>query len=276
MMDFISIKKAAINARINCIRMAHAAKESHLSSALSCVDILSVLYGRILEHTRPEDPEYPIRDRFFMSKGHGVTALYAIWAELGYLEKEELHTYGRTDSRLQDHPCKHVLSLLESSAGSLGHCLGIAAGEMLACRIKKNPARAFVLLGDGETNEGSVWEAAMFAAAQNLNRLVAIVDHNNTQAVGRNDELTGYASLEDKFSAFGWDVIVCQGNDVESLSNAFQSLSYQKPTAVIAGTTSGAGVGFMENDQVWFYRTPRDNEVEDAVRELTARKDELK
>lgn len=257
--------------RANCIMMAYNGKSSHLSSALSSADILTTLYGRIMTVKHDSDNHFADRDRFIMSKGHGVSALYAVMAEFGLITKNELKTYCKTDSRLQNHPCRNAFPLLECSSGSLGYGIGIATGMLIGCRLRENlQSRTYVLVGDGETNEGSIWEAAMFATAQKLGNLVVIVDNNNTQAVGKNDKLTGYTSIANKFMSFGWRILECDGNDIDALLATIESIPHNTdiPSAIIAKTTSGFGVSFMEKNQVWFYRTPSIEDVIAAFVEL--------
>ena len=265
------LQKKADEIRATCIKMAYKCQESHLSSALSCVEILTVLFGNWLRHPEPCGNQDKHRDRFILSKGHGCSALYATMASFGMIPAETLRSYSQSGSSLPNHPCKHAFPKLEISSGSLGHGLGIAAGMLYGTRLEGlSNIRAAVLMGDGECNEGSVWEAAMFAAAQKLNNLVAIVDNNGTQAVGRNDALTGFTSLEEKFESFGWEAITVEGNNIETFHNALQSLplSQDKPSAIIAKTTSGAGVSFIENEQFWFYRRPDKNDLDNALSEI--------
>ncbi|MFA6103044.1 MAG: transketolase [Victivallaceae bacterium] len=265
-----SIETLELNAKIiraTTIKMAYDSRESHLSSALSCVDILNILFGGWMKH-RKGNPE---RDRFILSKGHGCSAMYAAMAVYGIIPVGMLKRYSTTDSELPNHPCKFALSDLEISSGSLGHGLGIASGMMYGLRLdsKDNP-RAIVLMSDGECNEGSVWEAAMFASAKKLNKLVAIVDNNGSQAVGRSDELMGFTSLEEKFKSFGWEAITVNGNSSVELLQALAAIPYSKdkPSAIIAKTVSGAGVSFMENNQIWFYRQPSKDDLNAALAEL--------
>ena len=253
--------------RATTIQMAHDSRESHLSSALSCVDILNILFGGWMKHCKG-DPE---RDRFILSKGHGCSALYATMAFYGIIPVEMLSRYSSTDSELPNHPCKFALPELEISSGSLGHGLGIASGMMYGLRLdNREKPRSIVLMSDGECNEGSVWEAAMFAAAKKLNKLVAIVDNNGSQAVGKSDELMGFTSLEGKFKSFGWEAITVNGNSCAELVQALAALPFskEKPSAIIAKTVSGAGVSFMENNQVWFYRQPSKDDLASALVEL--------
>jgi len=263
----------AARVRATCVQMAYNARESHLSSSLSCVEILTTLLGGYLNYSNGAKDANDERDRFILSKGHGCTTLYAVMAALGVIPAQMLLSYGQTDAPLQNHPCKHLLPELEISSGSLGHGLGIAAGMLLGLRLSGNhTSRACVVLSDGECNEGSVWEAAMFAASQKLGNLLAVVDHNGSQAVGRSDVLMGFTSLEEKFRSFGWHTISVDGNDLNALLDALGNLRFpeEKPCAIIANTVSGAGVSFMERDQVWFYRTPSQDDLKRAMQELGA------
>jgi len=266
-----TMEKMAGRIRATCVKMAHVGDESHLSSALSCVDILTALFGGWLKYEKGASGTNFQRDRFILSKGHGCSALYATLAAYGHIPVDTLSDYSCTDSPLPNHPCKFALPELEISSGSLGHGLGIATGLLYGARLSgKESVRAVVLMGDGECNEGSVWEAAMFAVAQRLHNLLAIVDNNGTQAVGRSDELMGFTSLEEKFVSFGWKAVTVNGNNVKDVWQALQTvpLSSKRPTAIIAKTVSGAGVSFMENDQVWFYRRPDDDDFYNAMKEL--------
>lgn len=252
--------------------MAHDGREGHLSSALSCVDILVALYNRWLR-VSPDNPRDPARDRFYLSKGHGCTALYAVLADCGFVPKASLAEYAHSGSPFPNHPCRHVLPILENSSGSLGHGLGIATGALYGLRLDGSKARAAVLMSDGECNEGSVWEAAMFARAQKLDRLLAIVDNNGVQAVGRSDAIMGHTSLEEKFRSFGWAAVTINGNSISELVEALAKFPFEhgKPSAIIARTKSCAGVSFMEDDQVWHYRSPSDEDVSRALSELRAK-----
>jgi len=249
--------------------MAHDGKEGHLSSALSCADVLVALYNSWLKIV-PCNPKSKERDRFYFSKGHACTALYAVLVDCGFVPKDWLGTYAKTDSHFPNHPCVHALPLLEASSGSLGHSPGIATGVAYGLRLDKIPARVVVLMSDGECNEGSVWEAAMFAVAHKLDHLLAIVDYNGVQAVGRSDEIMGHASLEEKFRSFGWSARTINGNKMSEIVTALEQFPFEqgKPSAIIAKTKSGAGVSFMEGDQVWHYRTPSDDDVSKAMLEL--------
>lgn len=270
--DLAFLQRKAKQLRATCVQMSHDGKEGHLSSALSSVDLIVGLYYHWLR--LPSDPsQRKNRDRFILSKGHGCTALYGALADRGFIPRESLATYATNDSTLANHPCAHQLPLLDWSTGSLGHGLGVAAGKLYGLKLDGNPARAAVLLSDGECNEGSVWEAAMFAAAHKLDRLVALVDYNGIQAVGRSDEIMGHASLEAKFRAFGWAARTIQGNRMDEVIAALNAVPFEpgRPSAIIARTVSGAGVGFMENQVLWHYRVPSAEEVSRALAELGER-----
>lgn len=267
MMTIAQLEKKARQIRATCIQMAHDGREGHLSAALSSVDVLVALYYGCLR-LDPAHPKHADRDRFLLSKGHGCAALYAVLADRCFFPKSWLARYSSENSPLPNHPCAHALPLLEISAGSLGHGLGMAAGMLYGLRLKHNPARAFVLMGDGECNEGSVWEAAMFAAAQRLDRLLAIVDYNGIQAVGRSDDIMGHTVLEDKFRSFGWGAMTLDGRDMGALVAALQRLPLTpgRPSVIVAKTRMG--VSFMENDVLWHYRKPSDEDLQRALREL--------
>lgn len=258
------LQNKARQIRATCIQMAHDAGEGHVQGALSCVDILVALYNGFLRN----EP----RDRFYFSKGHAAAAFYATLAERGTLHREELKTYCKPGSRLPSHPSKSALPLLEVSSGSLGMGLGVATGAAYGLKLSGSDARCVVLMSDGECNEGSVWEAAMFAKAKSLNNLLVIVDNNNIQSVDKHDELSGDRELDQKFRAFGWYAFVLpQGNRIEALKIALNNISPDKPTAIILKTTGGKGVDFMENQVLWHYRIPSDDDLKRALGQLGAR-----
>jgi transketolase len=264
------LEEIAQGIRETCVEMAHESNETHLSSALSCVDLLTALFGNWMSLS-VDDPKAQERDRFIMSKGHGCSALYAVMAVFGYIDKNDLKCYSKTGSHLPNHPCKHALPLLEMSSGSLGHGLGVATGMLYADEIMSRKSfRAIVLMSDGECNEGSVWESAMFAAAHRMDRLIAIVDYNGFQAVGKSDEIMGNTSLKEKFESFGWAAMQINGNSMDEIIGALKDIPFVegKPSVIIAKTTSGYGISFMENNQLWFYRSPDKNDLDRALKEL--------
>ncbi|MFQ5828081.1 MAG: transketolase [Candidatus Methylomirabilia bacterium] len=267
--DVPLLEKKTRQVRATCIQMAHDARVGHVGSALSCVDALVVLYWYWLKIS-PEHPTSPHRDRFIMSKGHGCASLYAVLADRGFIPTDWLFRYATNDSPLPDHPCKWALPILECSSGSLGHGLGIATGMLYGLRLDCVDTRAVVLMSDGECNEGSVWESAMFAAAHRFENLLALVDYNGIQAVGRSDELMGHTSLEEKFRAFGWAARTVDGNKLPSIIDALDSFPLQqgRPSAIILNTRKGAGVSFMEDEVVWHYRAPDGEDLRQAIEEL--------
>jgi transketolase len=265
------LEKKARELRATCIQMAHDSREGHLKSALSCVEILVALYYTWL-NVNPEKCLIPERDRFILSKGHACSALYAVLADRGFFPVEWLSEYGRSQSPLPNHPCKHALPLLECSSGSLGHGLGIATGMLYGFKLNGNKARLAVLMSDGECNEGSVWEAAMFASAHRMDNLLAVVDNNGVQAVGRSEEIMGNTSLEEKFRSFGWAARTLNGNHLSEVIEALGDFPFKKgrPSAIIAKTTAGSGVSFMEDQVLWHYRVPSDEDLHRALQELEA------
>jgi len=268
-MDIPLLQKKSRQLRATCVQLAHDGRESHLNGALSCVDILMAVYYYWL-HVSPDEPKKPERDRFIFSKGHACTALYAIMADRGLFPAEYLSAYAKSDSPLPSHPCIHALPILECSAGSLGHGLGMATGMCYALMLDGSKARVAALISDGECNEGSTWEAAMFAAAQHLEQLLLIVDYNGIQSVGRSDELMGHTSLAEKFKAFGWGVRSVNGLDISDIVKALQAFPFEadKPSVIIAKTRAGAGVSFMEDQVLWHYRVPDDGDLIRALGEL--------
>jgi len=269
-MNIEALEKKAREIRATCVQMACDGKVGHLSSSLSYVDVLVALYYGWLK-VFPEDPGNPGRDRFILSKGHGCSSLYVVLADLGFFPKSMLAEYNREDSCLPNHPCMHTLPVMEMSSGSLGHGLGVATGMLYGLRLRGSGSRTVVLLGDGECNEGSVWESAAFAAAHKLERLLAVVDYNGIQAVGHSDEIMGHTSLEEKFRSFGWAARTIDGSDMKSVVAALDRVPFKKdkPSAIIAKTRTG--VSFMENDVLWHYRKPSEEDRVKALAELNAK-----
>lgn len=262
-----SIQLAA-QLRAKAVEMSHAADAAHLASSLSCIDIIAVLYQSVL-NLSPLNPKWDDRDRFILSKGHAATALYAALAYKGYLTEDDLKTYGKAGSLLEEHPSPKLPGV-EAATGSLGHGLPCGCGFALAGRIKSQKYRTFVLMSDGECNEGSVWEASLFAAANKLGNLCAFVDFNKWQATGRSKEVLALDPLADKFKTFGWNVHEIDGHDHQQILNAVNgvSLDNTKPTMVVSHTVKGKGISFMEDDNNWHYRIPTVEEVEMAKTEL--------
>jgi len=231
----------------------------------------ALYFGGILRHD-PQNPADDARDRFILSKGHAAPALYATLAEAGYFPTEELLTLRKLGSRLQGHPDSKKLPGVEVSTGSLGQGLSVACGLACGLRLAGSDASVFCLLGDGECQEGQVWEAAMFAAHQQADNLVAIVDHNHLQIDGRIEDVCSPESLVEKFAAFGWEVMTCDGNDMAQVLDVLaqaKAAKGGKPTAVIAETTKGKGVSFMEGKAGWHGKAPKPEELEIALSDLS-------
>jgi transketolase len=258
--------------RATVLKMALNAKVSHLKGTMSCIDILVSLFNDTMNFN-VNDFKSDDRDRFIFSNGHNCGALYAVMAQIGIYPRHWLKDYCVSNSSLPMHPCMHMLEQLEFSSGSLGHGLGVATGICYALKLKKNSAKTFVLMSDGECNEGSVWESAMYAAAKNLDNLVAIVDNNKLQAVGRTYETMGNTSLSEKFEAFGWIANTINGNNIEEIVNALKIIDFTKgqPNVIIAETTAGAGVSFMEDELFWHYRVPSEEDLKNALAELNVK-----
>lgn len=250
--------------------MAHAARTPHVASALSCVDVLAALYLEILR-IDPAAPEDERRDRFILSKGHGCMALYAVLAERGFFSPDALSEYGRDGGRLAEHPERRCVPGIEVATGSLGHGLSLGAGLALAAKIRGQQHRVFVLLSDGECNEGSVWEAALFASRNNLDNLVAIIDYNKWSAMGPTSPYL--EPLAAKWKAFGWPCVEIDGHDAEAIVGVLSHLPFElsKPAAVVAHTVKGKAVSFMENDLEWHYRPPTDDDLKRALEEIEGR-----
>ena len=265
------LNKLCREMRKDILSMIHAAKSGHPGGNLSAVEILAVLYKFCMNHSPEWDksPDFQNRDRFILSKGHASAALYSILAECGYFPKEELLTFRKLGTRLQGHPsCRHLKGI-EVSTGSLGQGLSMACGVALGLKLDKNPANVFVLVGDGEMQEGSIWEAIMNASHHNLNNLIAFIDKNKLQIDGCTCEVKSIEPLDEKFEAFGWNVINIDGHNVEEIFDAVQSAkTMDRPTAIIAETVKGKGVSFMENNCGWHGKAPNDEDFAKAMAEL--------
>jgi transketolase len=262
------LQSQAARIRIRVVQMSAQARAPHVASALSCVDILTALYFGAARIS-PDSVREPERDRVILSKGHASAALYACLAERGFFPAEILSEYAADNSRLGEHPALHTVPGIESSSGSLGHGLGIGTGMALAARLDRRQSRVFVIVSDGECNEGAVWEAAMWAARQRLGNLCVIVDANGLQAIGRSDDITALEPQADKWRAFGWRVSEIDGHDVGKLVEVLGQ-SHDCPHAVVARTVKGKGVSFMEDVLEWHYRPPSADEADRAIKELTA------
>ena len=251
------------------VEMSHRAQAPHLASALSCVDILVAAYWTALR-IDPQQPGDPRRDRFILSKGNAGAALYAVLAERGFFPREWLDHYGEAGSRLPEQLSPGCVPGVEAATGSLGHGLPLGLGMALAARIQQRDYRVWVVLSDGECNEGSVWEAALFAAAQRVGNLAAVIDYNRWQATARSDEVMALQPLVDKWTAFGWRAREVDGHSLAELAAAMQPPppGTDRPLCLVAHTVKGRGVSFMEDNNDWHYRIPTADQVQAARSEL--------
>ena len=251
--------------------MVHRARASHVGSSLSVVDILAVLYGRVMRH-RPVDPSWPDRDRLILSKGHAAAAGYAVLARSGYFPVELLETYCANGSPLAGHlTASRDAPGVEFSTGSLGHGMPIAVGMALHIRRSNTSPRVYVVISDGECDEGSTWEAALLAAHHRLDSLTVIVDYNRIQSFGRVEEVIRLEPLGEKWRAFGWDVVEVDGHDHSALGSALTDRTPGMPRLVVANTVKGRGVSFMEDDLAWHYKNPDDAQLAMALDEIQRR-----
>jgi transketolase len=255
--------------RRHIIVMLGEAKSGHPGGSLSAVETLVTLYWNVMRHN-PSNPDWPDRDRFILSKGHAAPVLYAVLAECGYCPLDSLNTLRKLGSPYQGHPDKRFLPVLEASTGSLGEGLSIAVGLGLAARLDKRPARTYVMLGDGEIQEGQIWEAAMFGAFHKIDNVVAIVDYNRIQLDGFVKDIMEVEPLVAKWQAFGWHAIELDGHSIPALQAAFAEAASVKgrPSVLIAHTIKGKGVSFMENNPKYHGVAPSKEEVELALKEL--------
>ena len=266
------LKQIANRIRIDIVKMIGAAGSGHPGGSLSAVELLVALYFRVMRHDRNR-PDWPDRDRFLLSKGHGVPVLYATLAEAGYLDPALLPTLRKLGSPLQGHPDKRMLPILEASTGSLGQGISIGIGMALAARMDQRDWHTFVMVGDGEIQEGQIWEAAMYAGFHRMSNLTVIVDYNQQQLDGFLVDILDPAPVAGKFRSFNWNVIEIDGHDLEQCIDALQQARAgltSRPTAVIATTIKGKGVSFMENNPEWHGVAPKKEQVEAALKELEA------
>ena len=267
------LKASALKVRRNIVKMVNAAKSGHPGGSLSGADILTVLYKKCL-NIPPEwnqSPEFQNRDRFILSKGHASPLLYAVLAEHGMLEEEDLMSFRKFSSKLQGHPAKGCLNGIETSTGSLGQGLSIGCGVAMGLKLDKNPANVVVFMGDGELQEGSCWEAFMEGAHRNLDNLIAIIDRNRLQIDGDTEKVMSLENLTDKIKAFNWEVLEIDGHDFNQIYDSFEKAKKcNKPCAIIANTVKGKGVSFMENQAGWHGKAPNDDELAIALKDLSA------
>lgn len=261
--DLAQLDLMARRIRGKVIELSHKEETPHLGSALSCTDILTAAYWGGVLNLDPKQPNDPNRDRFILSKGHAATTLYAALAFRGFFPVEVLDTYMKEGGCLAEQPSPGCAPGVEVATGSLGHGLSLGVGMALAGRIQGRSYKVFVVLSDGECNEGSVWEAAMLAPAHKLDNVVVVVDYNKWQATGRSNEIMALAPLKEKWQAFGWSATEVDGHDLGALVAALRKVpdGSGKPIAIVAHTVKGKGIPFMEDDNNWHYRTPTAEEL---------------
>jgi transketolase len=270
MLDSINLIEKAKEIRKDIMEIAYKAQgPTHPAPALSCVDILAALYFKVMK-IDPTKPRWEERDRFILSKGHACPAYYATLAERGYFDKSLLYTVRRINSKLQGHPDMNKTPGVDMTSGSLGNGLSTGLGIALALKIKKKSSNVFVILGDGESQEGEVWEAAMAAPRFGVDNLIAIVDYNHLQSCGRTDEILTLEPLQNKWEAFGWKVLEMNEHNLEDIVNKLEiAVRFQgRPTVLIAHTTKGKGVSFMENNEAWHAGILNQKQYEQALAEL--------
>ncbi len=263
------LEKLSLENRRNIIEMVYTAKSGHIGGSLSSCDIMTVLFHKCMKHSLSKsDENYKYRDRFVLSKGHVSPIYYSVLAQLGFFEKDELKTFRALGSRLQGHPSLWTPGV-EVATGSLGQGLSMASGIAIALKIDKNPAHVFVLLGDGELQEGNIWEGFMQVAHRKLNNLITIIDRNRLQIDGCTEDIMSLDSLSDKIRAFNLDVIEIDGHDYNQIYDAIEKAkTSETPVVIIANTIKGKGVSFMENNAGWHGTAPKKDEYERAMQEL--------
>lgn len=269
-MDKNKLDSVIKNVNKHIVEMIYEANSGHPGGSLSCSEIITYLYYEKM-NVDPNNSKDENRDRFVLSKGHAAPALYSVLAEKGYFPKEELHSLRKIGGLLQGHPDSKHINGVDVSTGSLGQGISNAVGMALGLRKLQRPSHVYTVLGDGEIQEGIVWEAAMAAGHYKLSNLTAIVDNNGLQIDGKNEEVMTVKPIDKKFESFGWNVVICDdGNDFESIDKAFKEAEKctDKPTAIIAKTVKGKGVSFMENDPSWHGKAPTEEEKNKAVEEI--------
>ncbi|MFM7469009.1 MAG: transketolase [Vampirovibrionales bacterium] len=272
--DITPLQTMANKLRQPALEMIFKAQSGHPGTSFSCMEILVALWFGHMKH-QVSQPDWAERDRFVMSKGHGAPALYAVLMELGYLSYDEIGTLRQVHSRLQGHPASKYVAGVDVSTGSLGQGLSAAVGMALGLRLDQSNARVYCLLGDGECQEGNVWEAFMSGAHHQVSRLTAIVDRNVLQIDGSTEQVKAVGNMAEKVKAFGWHVIEVQGHDMSALLDALRQADHlaetsDKPTCIVAHTTKGKGVSFMENQAGWHGKAPNQAQFDAAMTELKA------
>ena len=267
--DVNKLQEIAKKARRNILEQVYSAKSGHPGGALSCIDILTVLYFNKM-NVDPENPKMEDRDRLVLSKGHSSAALYATLAEKGFFPEEELKEFRKLGSRLQGHPDLNKLPGVDMTSGSLGQGLSAACGMAIASKLNKKSNRVYCIVGDGEIQEGQIWEAAMTAAHYKLDNLCLIVDNNNLQIDGKVSDIMSPYPIAEKLESFGFVVFKVNGNNIEDLINVFEKIEFvkEKPVAIVANTIKGKGISFMENKAEWHGKAPNEEQYNQAISEL--------
>ena len=268
-----NLKISAMERRLSVLEMVYNGKSGHIGGSMGCMDILTVIYDRMDVEKIKEG--HPDRDRFVMSKGHCAEALYAVLADVGLIEKDELNTYAKFNTRLAEHPT-HSIPGVEAATGALGHGLSLAVGMAYGLKQSGSPARVYTLMGDGEQAEGSVWEAAMSAAKFQLDNLTAVIDRNRLQISGDTEDVMPLGDLAEKYQAFGFKTVVCNGNDCAALAEAFETAHPGMPLAVIANTIKGYGSPVMENKADWHHLIPNAEQYEIIKADLNQKLQEVR
>lgn len=269
--DILNLKRISNNVRKSIVEEVYSAQSGHPGGALSCADILTVLYFNQM-NIEPEKKDDLDRDRLVLSKGHASAALYAVLAERGYFSKDELKGFRKLGSMLQGHPDMKHIPGVDMTAGSLGQGLSVANGMAISSKLDERGFRVYCIVGDGEIEEGQIWEAAMAAAHYKLDNLCLVVDNNNLQIDGKVSDVMSVYPLKEKFEAFGFEVFEVDGNDIDELITVFDKAKTVKgkPTAIIAKTIKGKGVSFMEDKADWHGKAPNDEEYKTAIEDLSA------
>ena len=262
------LKNKAIQIRKELLQMIYDAKTGHTGGSLSSVDILVALYYEIMK-IDPKNPKWESRDRFVLSKGHSVEGYYTILADSGFFPKDELKYFCKFNSRLIGHPSVKIPGV-EMNTGALGHGLSVAVGMALAGKMDKKNYKVYVLMGDGELAEGSIWEGAMAAGHYKLDNLIGIIDRNHLQISGNTENIMSLENLKEKWNSFGWNVLVEDGNNIKKMIDIFKKIPIvkEKPHLIIANTVKGKGVSFIENDAKWHHKVPNIEQLERAMKEL--------
>lgn len=264
----MKLKKLSNNLRFSVIKMSNKTKAPHLASSLSCIDIITTIYNSILK-LDIKNPKWQLRDRFILSKGHACLALYAILFERGLINKEQIETFEQSGSDLLGHPVKNRKIGIDFSTGSLGMGLSLATGVAISLKKKNIDRKVYVVIGDGECNEGSIWESAMLVPNLKLNNLVTIIDNNNFQQTGSLDEILSNKNLAEKWSSFGWAVFEIDGHNIKEIINCFNQIKKtEKPSLIVAKTIKGKGVKSFESNNAWHHSILTQKLYEETLKEL--------